>query len=350
MEPSTVSTVKQHAQNALIGLAIGDAISWSAMFHRSFLLPQWTRRIRREIDSASENENVIILPTPFSLNQSSKHFNISPTCGTEWAAFTANILLSNNCDFYEQAVFNMWKELAKTADTIRGGVSTRAALKNLCNGLNPPQSGKENPHYFDDFAMPRAVPIGIICAGKPEQAAKLAEIDASITNSEDGIWAAQAIAVMISLLCSGKSINYAIDAAYQHLPQASWIRRIVDEALLIAQDCESIFSVLPKLQNEIVNHEYSYGNVAPETLALAIVIIRLHGNNFESALTVSLSFSKSSETLPAMIGALAGANQSKLIASENWLNAVSLLKGVCIPSLAGQNYLSLIEQLLTKID
>ena len=52
---------KQRKQNAMIGLAIGDAIGWTSMFHRSFLLPPWTRRKRREIDMTSETENVIVL-------------------------------------------------------------------------------------------------------------------------------------------------------------------------------------------------------------------------------------------------------------------------------------------------
>ena len=88
-----MNDLKQRAVNAMIGLAIGDALSWTAMFHRSVLLPPWTRRKRREIDIESEMTNVIITPMPFSLNQPAQHFAISPTDETEWAAFTADILL-----------------------------------------------------------------------------------------------------------------------------------------------------------------------------------------------------------------------------------------------------------------
>ena len=62
-----MNELKIRARNAMIGLAIGDAISWSAMFHRSYLLPPWTRRIRREIDASSEATNVILQPTPFRM-------------------------------------------------------------------------------------------------------------------------------------------------------------------------------------------------------------------------------------------------------------------------------------------
>jgi ADP-ribosylglycohydrolase len=345
-----MSDVKQRACNAMIGLAVGDAMSWTAMFHRSFLLPPWTRRKRREIDASSETTNVIIQPMPFSLNQPAEHFNISPAFNTEWAAFATEIILSSGYKSYNDSALKEWNKLAQSNETIRGSVATQTALENLRKGIQPPQTGRENPHYFDDSAMSRAVPIGIFCTGQPDKAAHLAEIDASITNSEDGVWAAQAMAVAVSIICSGKNINDAIDTAHQYLPRTSWIRRTVEEALLIIRESKSIFSVLPELQNEIVNREYSYGNVAPETLALTFAIARLHRNNFETAVTTSLGFAKSAESLPTMVGAMVGAMNSMEIVNENWLNAIRSLKGICIPGFAGKDYLKLTEQLSNFAD
>lgn len=340
-----MNDAKQRAQNAMIGLAIGDAIRWTAMYHRSFLLPPWTRRIRREIDASSETTNVIIQPMPFSLNQPAGHFNISPTFNSEWAAFTTEIILGSGYKSYNNSALKEWNKLAQSNETIRGSVATQTALENLRKSIQPPQSGRENPHYFDDSAMSRAVPIGIFCTGQPDKAAHLAEIDASITNSADGTWAAQAMAVAVSLICSGKNVIDAIDTAHQYLPRNSWTRRTVEEALLISRESKSIFSIIPELHNEIVNREYSYGNVAPETLALSFAIAQLHGNNFETAILTSAGFAKSSENLPAMVGALVGSMQSKKIASDGWLNSISKLKGICIPSFAGKDYLSLVEPL-----
>ncbi|MFA5832909.1 MAG: ADP-ribosylglycohydrolase family protein [Bacteroidota bacterium] len=337
--------IKQRAQNAMLGLAIGDALSWTSLFHRGVLLPPWTRRKRREIDALSETTNVIVTPMPFSLNQPSEYFTIAPTDKTEWAAFSSYILLGNGFHSYNRSVLQAWLKLAQSKDPIRGGVSTQAALHNLRNGILPPQSGKENPHYFDDGAMSRAIPIGIICAGQPDIAARIAEIDAAVTNSEDGIWAAQSIAVLISMLCSGKEMKDAIEIALHVLPAGSWIRRIVDEVLTISAKCNSIFSILPKLHDTIINREYSYGNAAPETLALTFVIAQLHHNNFETAVTTSSAFAKSGETLPAMVGAVVAAAQSTNIASQNWMEAIGTLKGICIPSYTGKNYLELTDQI-----
>ena len=343
-----MNNIKQRAKNAMIGLAIGDSLSWTSMFHRSVLLPQWTRRIRREMDASSETTNVIITPMPFSLNQPAKYLNISPTDKTEWAAFSAEILLKNNFISYNKSVLDEWIKLANLKESIRGGVSTQAAIKNLRNGIQPPQSGKQNPHYFDDGALARAVPIGIIYAGYPDKAAELANIDASVTNGEDGLWAAQAMAVAVSLICSGENIEDAIRAANKYLPESSWIRRTIDEAINISENCNSIFSIIPEIQNNIVNREYSYGNLAPETLALTFIIAKLHGDNFETAVTTASCFAKSGETLPAMVGALAGAMQLRNIAGENWLSAIGTLNGICIQRYSGKNYLKLIEEISNK--
>jgi ADP-ribosylglycohydrolase len=340
-----MSDIKQRAKNAMIGLAIGDSISWTSMFHRGVLLPPWTRRIRREIDASSESTNVTVTPMPFSLNQPAKYFNISPTDETEWTTFSAEILLTGNFDLYEKRLLDEWTKLGNSEVPIRGGVSTQAALNNLRNGIKPPQSGKQNPHYFDDGAMSRAVPIGIICAGQPETAARLVEMDASVTNSEDGVWAAQAMAVAISLICVGQSINESINEAYKYLPETSWIRRTVDEAMCIAEKSDSVFSILPEIQNNIINREYSYGNVAPETLALTFIIAKLHLNDFEKAIASAACFAKCGETLPAMVGALTGAIQSKSFVSDNWLTAIEKLNGICIPSFAGKKYLKIVEEL-----
>jgi len=340
-----MTDLKQRAKNSMVGLAIGDSLSWTSMFHRSFLLPQWTRRIRREIDASSETTNILLTPVPFSLNQPARFFNISPTDKTEWAAFSAEILLKNDFDSYNQSALEEWVKLSNSKDPVRGGVSTQAALQNLRNGIQPPQSGKQNPHYFDDGAMSRSVPIGIIYSGHPDKAAKLAYIDAVVTNSEDGVWAAQAMAVAISLACFGASIDEAINEAYKYLPETSWIRRTVDEAMSIVKNSDSIFSILPEIQNKIVNREYSYGNVAPETLALTLIIAKLHGNDFEKAITSAACFAKSGETLPAMVGALVGAMRSKLFAGDSWLGAIETLKGISVPGSEGKNYLKLVEEI-----
>ena len=333
----------------MVGLAIGDAVSWTSMFHRSTLLPMWTRRIRREMDAASETSNVITVPMPFSLNQPAEHFNLTPTAATEWMAFSAELLLSESDGSFDQRLLSAWKNLAASSGPIRGSISTQAALHNIRNGIMPPQSGKENPHYFDDSALSRAVPIGIVTSGNLRTPAILSHADASITNSEDGIWGAQAVAVIINALCAEDEFEIAMEKALDVLPGASWIKRTVDDALRISKGASSIFSILPELHENVVNREYSYGNSAPETLALAFAIVRTHGKDFKTSVMTAASFSKSSESLPAIVGALSAAMNSGEILNDHWTASIQTLKGICIPELAGKNFLLLTEQIAQKI-
>lgn len=332
----------------MIGLAIGDALSWPAMFHRSYLLPPWTRRILREIHGASETTNVLALPMPFSLNRPATLFDVSATDDTEWAAFTAGVLLECDPDHFGDSVVRAWMKIARSGETIRGSVGTQAALRNLRRGVVPPRSGKENPHYFDDGAIPRSVPIGVMCVGDPDEAARMTSIDASVTNSEDGVWAAQGMAAAVSLACAGSSIAEVLSGALQCLPGSSWIRRAVDRALGLAGRGKSIFSTLPQLTNTTINREYSYGNVAPETLALTFVVAKSLAHDFERAVTMAAGFPKSADGVPAFVGALVGAMHSEPIASDDWLRAVEVLKGICIPSLAGTSFLTITEKLVER--
>lgn len=300
------------------------------------------------MDAAAETAQLLTIAMPFSLNQPADVFDTGPTDDAEWAAHTAGILLRPGVRF-EDAVREAWAALATSGEPIRGGVSTQAALRNLRNNIQPPRSGRENPHYFDDGAMCRAVPVGIVWAGDPQHAAEHSHIDACVTNAEDGVWAAQAMAASVSLACAGESAETCIRASMELLPRGSLVRRTVEEALALSRGSGTLFSILPALQDAIVNREYSYGNAAPETLALAFVIVRMAGgHDFERAVTTAASVAKTADALPAVVGALAGALNAGEIASDSWRRAITTLKGIAIPSMAGMNYLELTERLAQR--
>ena len=327
-----------------MGLALGDSLSWQAMYHRSLELPFWTRRIRREIDAESENSKIIKLNLPFSLNNPVESFKISPTDDTEWAAFTIGLLLKANGKFDFNLHLKAWKELANNQESIYGNVSTKAALKNLSNGLLPPECGHDNPHYFDDGAMVRAISIGALYAGNIDHAAEYSGLDASITNSLDGIWASQSIAAAISLACIENDIQNIIDAALQQMPENSWLILKVKEALEIANKYESLLEALPVLHDNIIDYSYNYGSAAPENLALTLAIFFLSKGDLTLGVTSAASLAKTADSVPAFVGALCGALKNDNF-SNNWTKKFTSLKGICIPDVKGKNFLELSEKL-----
>jgi ADP-ribosylglycohydrolase len=333
---------RTRARNALLGLAMGDALSWPAMFHRSRLLPAWLRRIRREIDEQREEIAILRVAMPFSLNQSADLFKPGPGDDTEWAAWMIGNLMKHGCRVELTWVNDAWLNLAADKGPVRGGVSTVAALANLRRGVMPPSSGRDNPHYFDDGAACRSVPIGIAYAGNPSRAAEAAAIDASVTNFEDGVLIARATAAAISAACAGESSAAVIGRAVAELPRGTWSGRTVDDALTMCREDVPFLALIPSLHG-ILNREYSDGSVGPETIALVLAIVSRLGGDFNSAIAASTMFAKGADSVPALVGAIAGALTPGPAIPEQWTNYLDPLNGICLPALAGQSYIGLVD-------
>lgn len=338
---------KERGRNALYGLAIGDSLGWPAFYHRSNTLPFWTRRLRREIEVAQESQKILRFPMPFSLNRPTESLNFCPTDDTEWAVFTAQLLVESGGELGVDQIHDSWLQLARQEDQIKGSISIQGALHNLRKGLKPPLTGSDNAHYFDDSACVRAIPIGVAFAGDFDQIVLSVEKDASVTNAFDGLWAAQALGVAIGELCSGNSLQKSIQTAIGLLPPGSWVERKVNVALeLVNKRGTTGFGLIPQL-DLLVNKEYSYGGAAPEVMALAFAVTLLVNGDFESGIMYSLAFPKLADSLPAYVGALCGAmSDMDDLCGEHWLGVIQELRGVCLPQLEEMNYLKLVNELL----
>lgn len=333
---------EQRVKNCMLGIAFGDALSWPSMYHRSQLLPSWTRRVRREMDAAAEDQGVLRIPQPFSLNRPSDPFTLGPTDDTEWAAWTADLLLRTDGVITETIATEAWSELAYRQEKIRGSISIACALENIRRGILPPTSGRDNPHYFDDSAIIRSVIIGAVWPGQPARAAQYASIDASATNSEDGVWGAQATAAMISILCNGGNADEAMKECFSYIPESSLIHRTLTTA--VHTEATNTADLVLQLQETIVNKVYSYACSAAETLALSLALFMCGRSDLERTVFLACAFPKTADTVPALSGALAGASCDTAIFSLQWEQQLSRLKGIAIPGCANTNYLALIER------
>ena len=95
-----------------------------------------------------------------------------------------------------------------------------------------------------------------------------------------------------------------------------------------------------------MNKEYSYGG-APQSAGL-----NLRGNStgrrdFEKGLLYALAFPKLGDSLPALVGALCGAlTDHAEPAVLDWVLFIQELSGICLPQLAGVDYLAVVEQII----
>jgi ADP-ribosylglycohydrolase len=320
---------------ALLGLAYGDAISFPALFHRTHQFVERRREFLWRTNRDSARNRIIRLTMPFTHRNVPGTLEPFPTDDTEYALFTAQALLSAS-DISADTFSSAWKtRIVPLADQVLTGFSERAAIENFKRGLEPPVTGNDNPQHYDDSAVARAVPVGLFCAGNSERAAHVAQLDAQVTNAEDGIYAARAMAVAISFLASGHAIGDTLMRARAEFPADTWIARGDHIARECLRDASSPQDLLLGLTKRVINTVYSYGNAAPETLPAAFAIVEMCHGNLQSAVLLANAIPKSADSLPAIVGALCGAHQGAGAVSETWHAQLNACRGLCLPFVAG---------------
>lgn len=332
---------RSRAVGALLGLAVGDALGWPSLFNATYQLPMTRRRRRRLLEAQAEETGAIRLPVPYTHSAPSHLLHVGPTDDAEWAAFTARLLLKTGGRLEAESLVEAWRGLP---EGVKGSFSLQGARANLQRGLIPPATGNDHPHYFDDAACSRAVAVGIARAGDPVRAAELAGLEASVTNSEDGLWGAQAIAAAIAAACGGAGVSEVIEAAVAQLPPDSWIGRTVNEALSLPA-MDSPFALVPVLSDRIVSPIYSYGVAAPETVAVTLALVRATAGDLERAAPLAATIVRTADSVPALVGALCGALGGEASVPASWRERCRRLRGICVADLAGVDLVDLAERL-----
>lgn len=320
---------------AFLGLAYGDALAFPALFHRTHQFVERRREFLWRTNRDSARQRILRLTMPFTHRNAPETLAPFPTDDTEYAVFTAQTLL-NAHEISAETFSAAWRvRIVPIADQVLTGFSERAAIENFKRGLEPPATGNDNPQHYDDSAVARAVPIGLYCAGDANRAAHIAQLDAQVTNAEDGIYTARAMAVAIALLAAGHNIADALACARAEFPTDSWIARgdqIAGECLREASGPQDLLLALTK---RVINTVYSYGNAAPETLPAAFAIVEMCRGDLQSAVLLANAIPKSADSLPAMVGALCGAHQGMNAISETWRAQLNVCRGLCLPFVAG---------------
>lgn len=321
---------------ALLGLAYGDAIGFPALFHRTHNFPERRREFLWRTNRDSARQRVIRLCLPFTHRLDPKDLEPSPTDDTEYALFTAGALLSADGEPHADTFVTAWRTtILPDADTVLTGFSERAAIDNLRRGLLPPATGTDNAQHYDDSACCRAVAVGLFASGDGDRAADLARLDAQVTNAEDGVYGAQAVAAAVSLLSSGADLVQALAAARAHFPPDSWIAHGDRTARACAAESSGPQDLLLLLSTRLINTVYSYGNAAPETVPAAFVIVEMCGGDLQQAVSLANAIPKAADSLPALVGALCGAIQGTSAVSPIWQAQLNECRGLCLPALRG---------------
>jgi ADP-ribosylglycohydrolase len=117
-------------------------------------------------------------------------------------------------------------------------------------------------------------------------------------------------------------------------------------ALDLAVSAETPLDLVADLNDQVANASYSFGTVAPETLASAFAIVQATGGDPTVALPVAGMIAKQSDSMPAMVGALTGALNGADALPQRWRDKVDVLRGHCLPQLAGISLTAVADDLV----
>ncbi|MGK5531596.1 ADP-ribosylglycohydrolase family protein [Streptomyces sp. URMC 129] len=360
-------------EGLLFGIAAGDAAGWPAGRHRAARMPGWTRRLTRELDVFAELNATTTLPVPIALNQPPEPLRLGPSDDAEWAAFTALSVLSATDEGdgpVRAALAVAWTALAdeiaaaahrateieSATMPLRARISVRAGLGNLAAGLRPPATGHDNPHYFDDAACVRAAVLAVVHPGDPERAAGLAEFDARYTQDGDGVHGARAMAAAVAAALGGAPVDACVDVALRQLPEHTEIRRNALRAVELGRAAVAArpglpgnaFALVPVLEHEIVDHVYSYGIAAAETVPVALAVATAAAGAVSEAVPAAACLSRVADSAPALAGALTGVLGGADALPGTWRDACRTLAGCALPRLAGTDLVEIAERLARK--
>lgn len=269
------------------------------------------------------------------------------TDDTEFTVLSARALLSCQGEYTSQHVADQWRALVLSNGGAldRGGTPLYGALFNLSQGIEPPYSGIDNTLNNDDGAAMRAVPFGIVAAGDPQEAARLAAIDACVSHDRDGIWAAQAIAASIAVALVDPDVDAVISAGREQIPDDSWLGRRMQVVDKIFESVSDIFDQYEALHTHLWTPRHS---IAAEAIPQVYGLYRMSGGNFRRAFLLSANFGRDADTICALTLALCAASLGLTAIPVAWVEQVRKPAGVCLAFSKDDDLVHLGEALALK--
>lgn len=270
------------------------------------------------------------------------------TDDTEFALLTAKTLIDCKGKLTTDEVVKAWFEDVVVQDEFkRGGASEIAAANNLRKGLRPPQSGKFNTYHLSDGTAMRIPPVGVICAGDPERAAAMAEIDASISHYADGIWGAQAVAAAVAVAMVDGTMDEIIAAAMKPIPTDSWLYYSMNRAFEIIEKANgSIIDAWMPLHDELRASTWA---TTAEAIPSAFAALKMAHKDFETGVIVAGNFARDADTIGAVAGAILGAKYGVDAIPAHWVEKTRYPSGTCLNFTKGIDLIKIGEQLADLI-
>lgn len=269
------------------------------------------------------------------------------TDDTEYAVLTARLILAHGSKLTAEDVAAAWTEnlVNQVGGFYGGGFSEMTAINNLRKGLAPPVTGSDNHEMWSDGAAMRIAPVGILCAGDPAGAARLAAVEAQVSHAKDGVYCAQVIAAGVAAAMTAHSWEDVVQAALGAAPPDSWSARTIGRAIEIGSAHLDLGVALDELYEQISIFHYPFADVGPEATALALGVFVAARGEYIPAVLGGTNIGRDADTIAAMAGSMAGALHGSEAVPEKWRHRINVVRGHCIASTAGTNLADLAREL-----
>ncbi|NDZ83892.1 ADP-ribosylglycohydrolase family protein, partial [Streptomyces sp. SID10853] len=109
------------------------------------------------------------------------------------------------------------------------------------------------------------------------------------------------------------------------------------------------FALVPVLEHEIVDHVYSYGIAAAETVPVALAMTLAADGVLADAVPSAACLSRVADSAPALAGALTGAIGGAESLPDTWRDSCRTLVGCALPQLAGTDLVEVAARLASHL-
>ncbi len=310
------------AYGAMMGIAIGDALG--------------------DVARTADNHFLYGITMDFGSGAS------SGTDDTDFALLTAKILIDTRGAVTDAAVLDAWKKYVVTLDELkRGGASERDAALNIRRGLVAPETGIHNAYSMSDGAAMRATPIGVVCAGDAAAAKRIADIDARISHSAEGVWGAQAVAAAVAIAMVDGTVDEIYQTAVDAAPESSWLRHNLLLADAIIRESRGVWENAWMALHDSIRSEYKAA--VPEAVTSALAVFKLAKGEFQRGMIYASNFGRDADTIAAIFGGVAGALHGAGSIPPSWITKCRYPTGTCLSFTKGLDIKNVSRQLANLI-
>ena len=275
------------------------------------------------------------------------------TDDTDFTLFNAYLLTTYGTGITLMDVEAEWRDklLAPGRVYRPGGFSDVVSTRNLAAGIRAPASGAFNHQMWSDGVAMAVSPAGIIAAGNPALAARLAETLGGVSNGRDGIYAAQSVAAAIAVGMMGGTPDAMFAAALAAAPVDSWtgrtLRRAADAVASLPDDLDT---ALVQLSDALVVPWWWWADLVTEAVPLAFGVFLATGGDARRAIPAGVSLGRDADTIGAIVGSLCGAYGGDDALPPEWVERARVSAGKCIGFVTGSAITDVAARLVARIE